>query len=50
MCMGWKKAAGKHCSREDKHYENDVREEGYPSVKKYGICFYKKECLVMAGE
>lgn len=35
---------------EDKHYENDVREEGYPSVKKYGICFYKKECLVMAGE
>ncbi len=34
---------------EDKHYENDVREEGYPSVKKYGICFYKKECLVMSG-
>lgn len=34
---------------EDKHYENDVREEGYPSVKKYGICFYKKECMVMAG-
>lgn len=26
---------------EDKHYENDVREEGYPSVKKYGICFIK---------
>ena len=34
---------------EDKHYENDVLEEGYPSVLKYGICFYKKECLVMQG-
>lgn len=32
------------------HYENDVREEGYPVIKKYGICFYKKECMVMAGE
>ncbi|MCI9128503.1 MAG: AAA family ATPase [Eubacterium sp.] len=34
---------------EDKHYENDVLEEGYPDVLKYGICFYKKECLVMQG-
>jgi len=34
---------------EDKHYENDVLEEGYPSVLKYGICFYKKECMVMTN-
>ncbi len=34
---------------EDKHYENDVLEEGYPSVLKYGICFYKKECMIMTN-
>ena len=27
---------------ENPQYENDVREEGYPDVLKYGICFYKK--------
>ena len=34
---------------EDKHYENDILEEGYPGVLKYGICFYKKECMVMTN-
>ncbi len=34
---------------EDKHYENDVLEVGYPSVLKYGICFYKKECMIMTN-
>lgn len=32
---------------ENLHYDNDVREEGYTDILKYGICFYKKECLVM---
>ena len=35
---------------EDNHYENDVMEEGYPVILKYGICFYKKECMVMSGK
>lgn len=30
----------------EKNYENIVREEGYRDIIKYGICFYKKECLV----
>ena len=29
------------------HYDNDIIEEGYTDILKYGICFYKKECLVM---
>ncbi len=29
------------------HYDNDMIEEGYTDILKYGICFYKKECFVM---
>lgn len=29
------------------HYDSDIKEEGYTDILKYGICFYKKECLVM---
>lgn len=29
------------------HYDNELLEEGYTDISKYGICFYKKECLVM---
>ena len=29
------------------HYDNDIKKEGYTDILKYGICFYKKECLVM---
>lgn len=29
------------------HYDNDTLKEGYTDILKYGICFYKKECLVM---
>ncbi len=28
------------------HYDNDIIEEGYTDILKYGICFYKKECFV----
>ena len=30
----------------ERKYESIVREEGYRDIIKYGICFYKKECLV----
>ncbi len=29
------------------HYDSDITEEGYTDILKYGLCFYKKECLVM---
>ena len=29
------------------HYDNDIIKEGYTDILKYGLCFYKKECLVM---
>ncbi len=29
------------------NYDNDIIEEGYTDILKYGLCFYKKECLVM---
>lgn len=35
---------------EEKHYEGDLLKEGYRTIMKYGICFYKKECMVQIGE
>ena len=29
------------------HYDNDIKKEGYTDILKYGVCFYKKECMVM---
>lgn len=34
---------------ENRHYEAELLSEGYSDIKKYGICFYRKECLVKAG-
>lgn len=34
---------------EDRKYEADLRTEGYETILKYGICFYKKECLVLTS-
>lgn len=31
----------------EKDYEASLRSDGYTDIKKYGICFYRKECLVM---
>lgn len=31
---------------DDKRYEASLKDEGYETIIKYGICFYKKECLV----
>lgn len=30
----------------DQRYEEDILEDGYLSVKSYGICFCKKSCIV----
>ena len=32
---------------EEKKYEESLRKEGYQNIVKYGICFFRKECLVM---
>lgn len=32
---------------ENMHYDSDIIEEGYTDVIKYGVCFYKKECLIV---
>lgn len=34
---------------EDRGYEDSLKDEGYETILKYGVCFYKKECLVKAG-
>ena len=31
------------------HYDKDLLSEGYTDVTRYGICFYKKECLSVKG-
>lgn len=35
---------------EDKHYDAEIIDEGYMVIKKYGICFCKKSCMVMVKE
>lgn len=35
---------------EERRYEASLKDEGYETIIKYGICFYKKECLVKAGK
>ena len=31
---------------EKQHYAEPFIAEGYPEVKKYALCFYKKECMI----
>ncbi len=31
---------------EERDYEAELKKEGYPEIKKYGVCFFRKECLV----
>ena len=35
---------------EDNRYAESFTSEGYPVVRKYGISFYKKECMVKKAE
>lgn len=34
---------------EEKRYATELERDGYREVLKYGICFYKKECMVVQG-
>lgn len=34
---------------EERSYEADLYREGYRKFLKYGVCFYRKECLVKKG-
>ena len=29
------------------HYDSELLNEGYTNITRYGICFYKKECLAL---
>ena len=31
---------------EEQHYEETLRQEGYQNILKYGVAFYRKECMV----
>lgn len=31
---------------EEKNYDSELRTEGYHIIKKYGVCFYRKDCMV----
>lgn len=35
---------------EEREYESGLRTDGYHKIKKYGICFYRKECLVIKSD
>lgn len=36
---------------EERRYEASLVEEGYKNIRKYGVCFYRKECLILeAGQ
>lgn len=35
---------------ETQRYEDGVRQEGYQNIIKYGVAFYRKECMVKIGE
>jgi len=32
---------------EERKYEEGLQKEGYQNIEKYGICFFRKECLVV---
>ena len=35
---------------EERHYDAELLDEGYPVIIKYGICFCKKSCMVQVKE
>ena len=35
---------------EERHYEEMLRQEGYRDILKYGVAFYRKECMVKSPE
>ena len=41
-----KKNAGRLRQIEEQKYEETLRQEGYSQILKYGVAFYRKECMV----
>ena len=35
---------------DEKHYEDELNEEGYEDIIKYGIAFYRKDCVIKVCE
>ena len=35
---------------EKQNYEGSLRDEGYAVIEKYGICFYRKECMIQKAK
>ncbi|WP_252220140.1 MULTISPECIES: PD-(D/E)XK nuclease domain-containing protein, partial [unclassified Clostridium] len=35
---------------EAKNYEEELKEEGYENIIKYGISFYRKDCVIKVKE
>ena len=35
---------------EKQNYEASLRDEGYAVIEKYGICFYRKECMIQKAK
>ena len=33
----------------DRKYEDELRKDGYKKIERYGIAFYKKDCMVIKG-
>ena len=33
---------------EERQYDMELKKDGYRNITKYGVCFYKKECMVKA--
>ena len=31
---------------EERQYDTELKKDGYRNITKYGVCFYKKECMV----
>ena len=35
---------------EEQKYEEALRQEGYQNIMKYGVAFYRKECMAKLGQ
>ena len=35
---------------EDQKYEETLPQEGYQNIMKYGVAFYRKECMAKLGQ
>ena len=35
---------------EEQKYDEALRQEGYQNIMKYGVAFYRKECMAKLGQ